>query len=74
MRAGFSPPCRINARWSSWRTGRSTRILRGLWRGLDGLASLALDEPQDGFYRLDPQRRERFIPADVAPREGAGSS
>ncbi len=54
--------------------GSFNRILRGLWRGLDGLASLALDEPQDGFYRLDPERRECFIPAGAVPREGAGSS
>ena len=45
--------------------GSFNRILRGLWRGLEGLASLKLDEPQDGFYRLDPGRRECFIPADA---------
>ena len=42
--------------------GSMNRIFRGLWRGLEPADMLALDEPQDGFYRLDGNG-ETFIPA-----------
>ncbi len=41
--------------------GAHNRVFRGLWRGLEPEEFLALDEPQDGFYRLDTGRTERFI-------------
>jgi broad specificity phosphatase PhoE len=43
--------------------GAHNRVFRGLWRGLEPEAFLALDEPQDGFYRLDPDGEETFIQA-----------
>lgn len=46
--------------------GSLNRVMRGLWTGMDGPASLRLDEPQDGFYRLEEDGREVFVPADGA--------
>ena len=43
--------------------GAHNRVLRGLWRGLEPEVFLALDEPQDGFYRLERNRAEVFVPA-----------
>jgi broad specificity phosphatase PhoE len=43
--------------------GAHNRVFRGLWRGLEPDVFLGLDEPQDGFYRLDPNGVETFIPA-----------
>ena len=42
--------------------GAHNRVFRGLWRGMKPLDFLALDEPQDGFYRLE-NGQEMFIPA-----------
>lgn len=43
--------------------GAHNRVFRGLWRGLEPEVFLGLDEPQDGFYRLDPGGEETFIQA-----------
>jgi broad specificity phosphatase PhoE len=43
--------------------GAHNRVFRGLWRGLEPAEFLALDEPQDGFYRLNPVGFEDFIQA-----------
>ena len=43
--------------------GAHNRVFRGLWRGLEPTEFLGLDEPQDGFYRLDPDGEETFIQA-----------
>ena len=43
--------------------GAHNRVFRGLWRGLEPEVFLGLDEPQDGFYRLDPGGEEIFIQA-----------
>ncbi|MDG2286450.1 MAG: histidine phosphatase family protein [Alphaproteobacteria bacterium] len=43
--------------------GAHNRVFRGLWRGLEPDEFLGLDEPQDGFYRLDPSGEESFIQA-----------
>jgi len=43
--------------------GAHNRVFRGLWRGLEPTEFLALDEPQDGFYRLCPGGLEDFIQA-----------
>lgn len=43
--------------------GAHNRVFRGLWRGLEPEVFLGLDEPQDGFYRLDPGGTETFIQA-----------
>lgn len=43
--------------------GAHNRVFRGLWRGLAPEVFLGLDEPQDGFYRLDPDGLETFIQA-----------
>lgn len=43
--------------------GAHNRVFRGLWRGLPPEVFLGLDEPQDGFYRLDPDGEETFIQA-----------
>jgi probable phosphoglycerate mutase len=43
--------------------GSLNRVLRGLWRGLDPAAYMQLDEPQDGFYRLEAGGAETFVQA-----------
>lgn len=43
--------------------GAHNRVFRGLWRGLEPEVFLGLDEPQDGFYRLDTGGTETFIQA-----------
>jgi broad specificity phosphatase PhoE len=43
--------------------GAHNRVFRGLWRGLEPEVFLGLDEPQDGFYQLDPGGEETFIQA-----------
>ena len=42
--------------------GAHNRVFRGLWRGMKPLDFLALDEPQDGFYRLE-NGEEVFVQA-----------
>ena len=43
--------------------GAHNRVFRGYWRGLAPEVFLKLDEPQNGFYRLDSGQAEYFIPA-----------
>jgi broad specificity phosphatase PhoE len=43
--------------------GAHNRVFRGLWRGMQPEDFLALDEPQDGFYRLEAGGTETFIQA-----------
>ena len=43
--------------------GSLNKVIRGNWRELSSAETLALDEPQDGFYCLKQANLETFIPA-----------
>jgi probable phosphoglycerate mutase len=41
--------------------GSINKVIRGCWRDLEPNEIFKLDEPQDGFYELTPDRQEKFI-------------
>lgn len=43
--------------------GSLNRVIRGLWGAMDPEIFLKLDEPQDGFYRLEAGGGETYLPA-----------
>ena len=42
--------------------GSLNKVIRGCWCNLSEAETLALDEPQDGFYCLVNENREYFVP------------
>ena len=42
--------------------GSLNKIIRGCWCSLSDAETLALNEPQDGFYCLVNENREYFVP------------
>ena len=41
--------------------GSINKVIRGCWRDLEPNEIFKLNEPQDGFYELTPDRQEKFI-------------